>query len=361
MVSIKVEEPQDESGRKDDLSWVPWLKASGQAALSTRAPTQSLVIFYLSSLIPPLLAAILEATDFSSSSQTTLYHLRALIELISISKPDAYLDVLEVVGYHTSKARRAALSILMTVWPKALGHVTITQPLTILRMNEPPDAQNTMPVQLRPFEHHPYSHQFVPWYFSSPSSPAITHHHGCQSCSKPIHGFGLFCPFCLCAVHFDCYDHPSGSVLSQHILVEDDTLHKVAVHRFSHILPYRTDEVPVIDRTERHKFRPVNVFTLTLCFVCHQPLWGCVNQGQKCASCHQFVHNSCISSDSEHTLPRCHTIALDTSHLTIQWDALRLSFAKFYESMFISQEELPHRSYEEVRFLLVHNQLQLKL
>ncbi|EGO21469.1 hypothetical protein SERLADRAFT_372111 [Serpula lacrymans var. lacrymans S7.9] len=79
----------------------------------------------------PLLAAILESVDIASSSLSTIHRTCRLVNLLVTSKRDAHLDVLEVVAYHTAKTRRAALSLLHTFWPKALGHPVVSKPLPL--------------------------------------------------------------------------------------------------------------------------------------------------------------------------------------------------------------------------------------
>ncbi|KAK0197058.1 hypothetical protein F5146DRAFT_1099379 [Armillaria mellea] len=108
-----------------------------------------------------------------------------------------------------------------------------------------------------------------------------------------------------------------------------------------------------------HTFRYVNLFTLCLCSACRQPLWGCIAQGLRCTSCLQFVHVRCASS---HTLPGCQYYEYDSSHMTIEWNALRQSCIDFYgDILSLSQEELWGRSFEEISIIssILWTQLQL--
>lgn len=370
MVSIRVEEPTDDDGGMSQAStpWTPWspLGPSSKTVniLSTRAPRQPLSVYYLTSLISPMLVAILENVDLTSPHAPTLHRLCQLVNLVATCKPDAYLDVLEVVAYHTSKARRSALCLLSTFWPSALGHAIVSKPLPIFSYLDSLQRIGGAGPMLRRRADHPYAHQFVPWRFSTTSStPALFEsisHHSCRSCSTTIHGFGLLCPFCMCGVHFDCYDYPEGSFLSQYSLASDPDTQKVAVHRYSHVLSPRRDWDPWLVKKERHAFRLVNVFTLSLCFICRTPLWGCIMQGLKCSSCQQFVHTSCLQRATPADLPRCRTAKIDSRHMTITSDSLRRSFSDHYRDI-LTVEDLKKRTYEEISviFGVLWTQLQL--
>jgi hypothetical protein len=368
VVSIQIEGPKDDTDVASHVTppWTPWSSLTLSDAVnlqSTKAPLQPLSVYYLASLIPPLLVAILESIDLTSPSPPTLYRLCQLINVIATSKPDAYLDVLEVVAYHTAKARRSALCLLSTFWPSALGHVFISKPLPIFSYVDSLQRSGGTGPMLRRRADHPYAHQFVPWCFPAASKPALFEslsQQACRSCSAAIFGFGLLCPFCMSAVHFDCYDYPEGSLLSQYALASDPDTQKVAVHRFCHILSPRRDWDAQVAKKERHAFKAVNIFTLSLCFICRGPLWGCVMQGLKCSSCHQFVHSSCLSTASSTDLPRCRSIRIDSSHMTIDFDPLRLSFLNHYNDA-LGIKDLNVRTYEEVSviFGVLWTQLQL--
>ena len=354
MVSIQIEGPKDDASIASHVAplWTPWSLAPSKTVnlRSTKAPLRPLAVYYLASLIPPLLVAILENIDLTSPSPPILHRLYRLIDVIATSKPDSYLDVLEVVAYHTTKARRSALCLLSTFWPNALGHVFISKPLPIFSYVDSLQRTGGTGPMLRRRVDHPYAHQFVPWRFATVSKPTSfesTLQQACRSCSVAIAGFGLLCPFCMCAVHFDCYDYPEGSFLSQYALASDPNTQKVAVHRFCHVLSPRRDWDPRVIKKERHAFKVVNIFTLTLCFICRKPLWGCVMQGLKCSSCQQFVHSSCLSVASSADLPRCRSIKIDSSHMTIHFDPLRLSFLDHYRDV-LAIKDLKTRTYEEI-------------
>lgn len=354
MVSIQVEGPKDDTDRSSHITpWTPWssLAPSDSVKLeSTKAPLQPLPVYYLASLIPPLLVAILESINLASPSPPTVHRLCRLINAIASSKPDAHLDVLEVVAYHTAKARRSALCLLSTFWPSALGHVLISKPLpTFSYVDSLLRTGGTGPL-LRRRADHQYAHQFIPWRFPAASKPTVFEgslQQVCQVCSAVVYDFGLLCPFCMCAVHFDCYDYPEGSFLSQYALASDPNTQKVAVHRFCHVLSPRRDWDPRVVKNEGHAFKAVNIFALCLCFICRKPLWGCIMQGLKCSSCQQFVHSSCLSVASSADLPRCGSTRIDSSHVTIDADSVRVSFLDHYRDI-LGMKNLNLRTYEEL-------------
>jgi hypothetical protein len=334
--------------------------SNNYALQSTNAPFQPLSIYYLASLTPPLLATILETVDLSSRQPLILHRFYQLLNAIVTVKADAYLDILETVAYHTKKARHVAIGLLMTIWPKALGHIAIGKPFPILSYSDSLYAGQNIPWS----KDHPYAHQFVPWCFASSSLDTIpqSSQTDCHSCSRPIRGFGLLCPFCMCTVHFDCYDYTEGNHVFELSMASDRGTQKMAMNRFCHILPSRRgdSEVRVVNM-EHHTFKLVNLFTLLLCFVCRKPLWGCAMQGFRCMTCMQFVHSSCISNSSASPLPRCNTTTIDSSSMAIDWSILRDSCKDHYGDMVTAPDNLANMTYEEVSvyFAVLWMQLQI--
>jgi len=356
-VSIQIQAAQEDvnTNALAKLGWQPWLPLSSSAVQnipSTNAPRQTTSIYYLASLITPLLAAMLETIDLVPRPDTrleTLHRFYRLLNIIVDSKVDSYLNFLEVVAYHTPKARHAAISVITTFWPKALGHVFVSKPLPISNYSRLAGAgAGTKPDWLGD---HSYAHQFVPWLFQAHSGPRkfdVVSLEDCRSCSSAIRGFGLFCPFCMAAVHLDCYDYPEGSHMSQYTMGNDSNTQKIAMHRFSYVLPSRRDSVPKVALDRQHSFRLVNLFGLSLCFICRKPLWGCTGQAYKCFSCFYLVHPLCLSNSSTTDLPRCDTNKFDSSYVSVDWSILRRSFASYYRDSFLSGEELSNRTHEEV-------------
>ncbi|KAG6850997.1 hypothetical protein H0H93_004484 [Arthromyces matolae] len=350
VVAIHIDEvPQVLFPGSGHLHWNPWSLSpdNGLKLRSTYAPAQSLASYSLASLISPLLASILDSVDLEpqpDSRTDVLHRLSRLLRLIVEIKLDAYTDVLQVVGYHTHKARRGALSILSMLWPNAVGHNVISRPLKDLYTSDESDSPST--------QYTSDQHCFVPWRFSPRLSPTRSSpSQDCQSCSELIQGFGLLCTLCLCRIHFECYDHPYGSRILQYGLKTDPNIQRVAAFRFSRSSPQHNTQKTKhsLIHTHGHNFRHVNILTLCLCFICHQPLWGCASQGLTCSSCEVFAHLDCLTRSSISRISPCSRELFDSGLVDISWEKLRQSCIGFYHDIFLlSYSDLEMLSFEEI-------------
>lgn len=153
----------------------------------------------------------------------------------------------------------------------------------------------------------------------------------------------------MCAVHSSCYDAPEGTCISHYPLPGDSSTQKVAVHRFSYVKSSKTDSVADADSiyVEQHKFRLVNIFTLSLCGICRLPLWGCVAQGYRCGTCNQYAHASCLTDGAIERLESC-SASPDLTSITIDWAVLRSSFADFYHDILFREQDVLQHSHEEI-------------
>ncbi|KAG1753463.1 hypothetical protein EDB19DRAFT_1903124 [Suillus lakei] len=345
-VSIQVEMALDdeESSSRQTASWQPWTSlasASHPRIQATNAPLQPLPVYYLASITAPLLAAILENIDTTSSPPT--YSLCRLLDTIISSKPDSYLDVLEVIAYHLPQSRRAALCLLATFWPRALGHVVISKALPVLGQVEQPWTGGMPNPALQPST--PCAHDFVPWRFQQSQRPSAFDEacsSSCQSCASSITGFGLLCCGCMCAVHFDCYDYPEGNAHHQYAAASDSGTRKLAVHRFCLIPPSERDADLVTVKRAQHNLRHVNLFTLPICFHCLLPIWGC--QALHCTICKLFMHLTCLDKP----LAMCGNVVISSIHMTVSLDSISRTFADYYGDIFLSSEDLGKRSFEDI-------------
>ncbi|KAI0703614.1 hypothetical protein BC835DRAFT_1483812 [Cytidiella melzeri] len=358
IVAITVDEVLDDTPLQSER-WQRWMKPGvGDSGVKTaNAPHHDVAIYYLTSLVQPVLGTIFEHVEILAPNTVTTQRFTRFFDHLFQRKPDVYLDLLGVVAYDTPKARSVAISLLAAYWPKAVGHVVISKPITSPRPTSNsfvrPDVRSSIisANRMKHAQEHPYDHQFVPWQFRPSLNPALfeafaSNH--CKVCSCAIEGFGLLCPFCMCAVHFDCYDYPQGSVLTEYSLQSDPEMRKVAIHRFCHVLSYRQDEPTHSIRKDQHEFRTVNIFNLSLCFVCHHPLWGNVSQGMKCGACDQFVHTACLAETISVDLGRCRFGLNDSSSVTISSSTLRRTCAEYYRDILLAEHELEAKSYEEL-------------
>jgi hypothetical protein len=255
------------------------------------------------------------------------------------------MDLLQTIAYHVRPARWRALSVLASYWPRALGHFTVSKPFPALGSHASSFASRSYPDA----SNHLYAHQFVPWRFSNRAKPGLfdgSSKDDCRVCFQPVRDFGLFCPFCMCAVHYDCYDYPEGNLVLQYKIKKDERKQKVAVYRFSYILPMRHTMIEKALTHLGHSFRPVNLFSLTLCFFCRMPLWGCWEQALKCDLCNCFTHSTCASNRDSHS-DSCGASVLSSEHITISWDNLRSTFRNYYAECLEGDIEQGLR-YEEI-------------
>lgn len=335
VVAIHVDGVEDDDGREASR-FKPTLKVR-----STSAPHQGLHMYHLASLVSPLLAAILECVDIehpSESHSDLPYRFYRLLDLILTLKVDAYNDLFQVVAYHDSKSRKLAVTYLAMHWPKATGHATISGPLFL--------EHNGVLGQPAWTRKQADDHRFLPWKFIHRDDWVSfdgSSQHDCRSCTKAIYGFGLLCPFCMCAVHFDCYDYPEGNHLIQYEMETDSNVQRVAMYRFSTNFEGGANNAGIIHENH-HAFRQVNLFNICLCYVCRDPLWGCAAQGMKCDTCSLCVHATCLSS----TIAECGTAKITSRHMVIEWQTLRRTCLEYFADIFLTQEGSELLGYEEV-------------
>ncbi|KAF9075268.1 hypothetical protein BDP27DRAFT_1315801 [Rhodocollybia butyracea] len=353
IVSIRVDEAFDDPQSVGISKFVPWTRIGAQSVSlrSTNSPFQSPSIYSFASFFPPLLAAILEHIDFVNNQIEVLQRLYRLLDTIITLKLDAHLDVLEIIAYHTPNARRAATCLLTTFWPKAVGHVVVSKS-PVLRKFLDLQAGTKLP----PSETSYHVHQFVLWYFIDLGQSTLDKPE-CDECLNPIQGFGLFCPFCICAAHLDCYHYPDGNVSLHYSIDTDTNVRQIAMYRLSPILDRRTIAGAGTVQTQNHNFRLVNIFTLCLCMICQKPLWGCHTQGLQCTSCLRFAHSACVSAGD---FQFCGNSGSNPVCVMIPLPTLMQSCVEFYGDLFVlTEQDIGNGGYEDVS--IIYSSLETQL
>lgn len=308
------------------------------------------MIYHLSSLLSPLLSTIFENITILNTTLPSLHRFYRLFGTIIEAKPDAYLDVFEVVAYCSVRARQAAIVILSTYWPRALGHIVVTKMLPTLH---PFEFSNTLS-ETASSHMDQYRHSFISWNFTN-SRDALSD--TCLACGDGLEGYGLVCPLCRCGVHFNCYTYPEGCCFAQYNSGGDG---RTAQYRYCYSQPPRRFGRTELERS-RHFFKPANIFTLTLCFLCGTPLWGNATQGMKCSKCHRFTHSGCLSRLSSKELVACEGHPTYDARVRVPWDTLRQSFVEAYKGFIYTPHQLNDRSYEEISVLYSALWVQLQM
>ncbi|KAF8831271.1 hypothetical protein HHX47_DHR1000685 [Lentinula edodes] len=355
VVSIRVDEAFDDPLSPGTSEWTPWTRIGAQlvSLRSTNSPFQSPSTYDYASFFSPLLAAILENIDFVRSRVEVLQRLYRLLDAIITLKLDAHLDVLEIIAYHTPNARRSATCLLTTFWPKAVGHVIVSKS-PVLRKFLDLQAGTKLPA----YETSYHVHQFSPWFFLDLGQSTLDKPE-CDACTNPVQGFGLFCPFCICTVHFNCYHYPEGNVSINYTSNTDANVTQVAMYRLSPILDRRTVAGAGTVQTQYHNFRLVNTFTLCLCMLCQKPLWGSHTQGLQCTTCHRFSHSACVSTSQ---VPPCGSIQNNWSCVMIPPSALVQSCVDFYQTLFsLTEQNIKNGGYEDVSIIYSSLSTQLQI
>lgn len=350
IVAIQVDEANDESTSTSPLTheWQHWtpLNRAAEIIPSSFAPCRSIECYQACSATSSLVAALLDTVDVWSADPVLSHRLYSFMVFLTNNKYDFPLNLLDIVAHHSSRARHRAIGLLSMFWPRAFGHLCIGKPFPLIRYAEQQvyGQGNIL---------HQHSHQFVPWLFSTFSNPSEERsHEDCQSCFNPIEDVGLMCPLCLCAIHMNCYDYPDGTRLIQY---PGGHTNKLVVHRFSYLKPSSNLLEPL--RKGQHTFGPVNILTLSLCSICLRPLWGYIEQGLRCKTCHKYAHTTCLNAT---TLPPCRSEE-DEKYISIKWIDFTKSFLENYKAILLAEYDLQRCSREEILVYWSVLTLQLRL
>ncbi|KAJ6630829.1 hypothetical protein B0H10DRAFT_1938967 [Mycena sp. CBHHK59/15] len=198
IVSIKVDQVQDEQSAEPGgpHDWVPWSSPKSTQSLSlhsSNTPSQLQTVYFLAALIPPLLAAVLESVDIVSGNETRVdvaHQFYRLVDLIVTAKPDSYLDIMEVVAYHT-RARRSALSAISLLGKPFLSPAISTLPRVHFGCYDYPEGSHVLPYS---------SDRNIQRVASFRFSPVLGARSNVESriITKDDHAFGLVNIFTLC-------------------------------------------------------------------------------------------------------------------------------------------------------------------
>ncbi|OCF56840.1 hypothetical protein L486_05695 [Kwoniella mangroviensis CBS 10435] len=325
----------------------------------------------IASLVPRILLGLTTMVDLSISKLTTIHRVHRLLTLLLTAKPDSSLDLLEIVAHAPSKARRTALEILSTFYPAVVGHNTISRRLA----NTTYAAQRAKweTGQERALGEDDDTHYFVPWRYSSKEDPEDTCPK-CGVCESEVHGFIVRCTMCREYRHLHCY-HTGGVHTYDVITLSSDnasTPHQMAHVKFSPTPPRLDEQVlfgPTIRgnststkrRVGQHDLVLVNLFNLTLCDACNEPLWGTTAQAYSCFNgCQRFFHSKCLDKMEKDNRGQCRfgrDVVIDeissqgSNPFVIPLSRFRHSFNDISAQLCKGKDELQRRTYDEIAIL----------
>jgi hypothetical protein len=323
-----------------------------QGIVSTHTAGLESSQYYLASVFAPLIQAVTSTVTWSSAPLTTIHRVHRLFAQIIKIKPDASLDLLDVVAYGTADASYTALAMLATFWPRAVGHVVIAKPLPV----------TTYEVDLYRWEigrelvsgRSNSGHEYVPWRSDGDS---------CGHCGKAIHDFALTCVLCQDILHLNCYSPPDQTIALPPVLGQASAVPSAI--KFSHVLrpskaisdnADKQMQLPTRRVAGQHQFILVNIFTLAICVGCNLPLWGITAQAYVCeAGCHQLFHHTCVDISS--SIP-CQQVKVKVA---IHSETFRQSYEDHFSDVLHIVQDIAHKTADELAILygLLWTQLEL--
>ncbi|WVR06582.1 hypothetical protein IAU60_003614 [Kwoniella sp. DSM 27419] len=347
----------------------PFSTGSAHAGLlSTHAgATTSVQAVKIATLVPRILLAVTSIVDLSAAKLSTIHRVHRLLSLVLTAKPDAALDLLEIVAYAPVGARRTALEVMSTFFPEVMGHNVISRRF----------ASITYAVQRTKWEtgqekalgeDETEGHVFLPCRFSSQETPGPCPR--CSTCGVDIRGFVLRCSRCGGHRHLHCYN-PSEEVFRYDVvkLSSEGSLSQMFHVKFG-TCPPRLDEQVLYGSTPRgqagstkrrvgqHALCLVNLFNLTLCDGCHLPLWGTSRQAYACSTgCQRLYHPSCVDglADGGRSLcrPGHHVVIDDISAgsrnpFSITRSELAESFKRDMGWLVMDDDEVTLKTFDEL-------------
>lgn len=352
----------------------PWNRhLSG--VLSTHSTAISSLALQISALIPRLLIAI-ASIDMNSARLTTLFRVHRLVSLVLNAKPDVGSDLLEIIAQGSSDASQRGFDMLTTYFPLCTGHNTIARrpPLcTYLAQRMKWETGQERELGEDDME----SHHYLPWRGSESGDNL------CQTCERPCEGFCVRCTLCQDIKHVDCLLLYGDELVEWATTVVGGSSSKPTMPRHENVTVKYSKCVPRLDEkvhdggptqngpeatvrtVGQHTFHLVNLFTLTLCGDCREPLWGTTKQAYVClGQCQRFFHPACIDKmkDRGSTLCRPGTEAfVNTSDPDYKRDPFTTSVQVVQESFARSASEVcrePSRlatlSFDETALLYAH-------
>lgn len=336
-------------------------------------------IVRLGALVPKAIVALASTIQSSGASLSTAHRAHRILSMLPVTKPDCALDLLQVIAFSSRPARRTALSLLNTYYPILMGHNVIARRFSEITYTEHRKSFDGQPGGSASSEHGE-NHTYMPWRISSKDAMPPTHNR-CLTCEAEIHGFCAKCSLCTDLRHIQCLQMPEEMMTYDVIRMSTSKTQTVNV-KYSRCLP-RLDEYVLngttprgtIESTRRsvgqHELHLVNLFSLTNCEACREPLWGTLAQAYACTNgCQRFFHPTCVDRLHGTTNAACrpgqHVVIDDITNnssdpFRITGAILQASADRQLAPFCHFQSDLADKTYDEVAVLYGHLWAQQKI
>lgn len=394
--------PDDEADSKDDSERKPgWMRFSptnsstpiprpprsielnGILSTHTASGNVSASAIRIAAIVPHILVALTSTVDIRQSNLMTIYRVHRLISLILSAKPDAALDLLEIIAHGPMQARARGLDILATFYPECVGHNVIAR-RPALATYQAHRAKWESGQERVLGEDANEGHTYIPWRASE------DHPINCAGCHQPCTGFCVQCTLCYNVKHAGCLQLYQEETFQYNVIVQPQGQGKQSktevVHvQFSKCAPRLDEKVldggytrgtvdSTIRRVGQHLFHLVNIFNITLCAECHEPLWGATAQGYACMGvCQRFFHVACADAMAKRgggfgfCRPGFEIMANPNNPpsgrdpFSAAAADVRASFQRAADSLYSDPERLGSAGYDEVAVLYSNLWVQLEI
>lgn len=260
----------------------------------------------IAAIVPHILVAITSTVDLRSLNLVSIYRVHCLLSLILSAKPDAALDLIEIIAHGPIQTRSRGLDILATFYPESVGHNVIAR-RPALATHQAHMAKWESGQEYVLGEDDTEGHAYIPW------RAREDEHVKCAGCNQMCVGFCVRCTLCQVVKHAGCLQLYQEETYQYNVIFQppeqaQPSKTEVVHVQFSKCIPRLDEKVlgggdtrgtinSTMRRVGQHNLHLVNLFNITLCAECHEPLWGATAQGYACMGvCQRFFHVSCADA-----------------------------------------------------------------
>ncbi|BEJ14085.1 hypothetical protein CspHIS471_0312590 [Cutaneotrichosporon sp. HIS471] len=327
-------------------------KLHGILSTHTAYGNISMAAIQIAAIVPHILVAITSTVDLRSLNLVSIYRVDRLLSLIFSAKPDAALDLIEIIAHGPIQSRSRGLDLLASFYPECVGHNKIARRPALAthgaHMAKWESGQEHVLGQ-----DDTEDHSYIPWRVRKDEH--ILYQEETYQYNVIVQAPGQAQPSKTEVVHIQfskCIPR-----LDEKVLGGGDT---------------RGTVDSTIRRVGQHNFRLVNLFNITLCAECHEPLWGATAQGYACmGACQRFYHVACADSMAKDRRGSCrpgfeiyanpHNPPSHRDPFSASAADVRASSRKAADRLYRDPERLGGASYDEVAVLHSHVWMQLEI